>query len=178
MTDNEAINYLYVLYRAFEQLYYNGECVPQNGEGTFIIKLLEENEAEGAEGKTDFHISVENNSMAIVLKIKRELVKSENKLALCAVLLHEMVHAYCFSHGIFEMDDAKKTALHGTQFEKIAKEHGLQDGFIEPSDEIIYILEGGNDEETSDQTDQQRIIRQLRRNTNRRRTEGTARRNC
>ena len=69
---------------------------------------------------------------------------------ICATLLHEMVHLYCYVHGI--KDTSRGGTYHNKQFKQAAEEHGLivehhpKYGWTitSPSDDLLdFILENG-----------------------------------
>ena len=69
---------------------------------------------------------------------------------LCATLLHEMVHLYCFTHGI--KDTSRGGTYHNRRFREAAERHGLlvehhpKYGWTltSPSDDLLdFILENG-----------------------------------
>lgn len=137
MRDKEAKEQIEKLYNAFNTFYYNGECVPEFSNLAFNIDLLED-AADGDEGKTTLSFSVKEETAQITIQIKKEICA--DPLHLAAVLLHEMVHAYLYARKVFELDETKTTSTHGEAFKNAAREHGLQDGYILPNDEIIYIF--------------------------------------
>ena len=53
--------------------------------------------------------------------IERFATVKGQKLFCAIVLMHEMIHQYCYEHGI----DGKEHADHGERFKEIAAAHGL-----------------------------------------------------
>lgn len=68
----------------------------------------------------------------------------------CATLLHEMVHLYCYVHGI--KDTSRGGTYHNKRFQRVAEAHGLVVEYhpkygwtiTSPSDDLLdFILENG-----------------------------------
>ena len=136
----KPIEKIQAFYDVFNDFYYDGECVPQYPNLSLCFCFLDDNEAAEIEGKTDFMVSKKEDTVKITIKVKKELTREGKELHFSCILLHEMVHAYMFSHCIFELNKDKTQAEHGPRFNEIAKAHGLKDGFIIPNDEVIYIM--------------------------------------
>lgn len=139
MSDQKALKQIIELYNTFNIFYYDKQCVPENEKLQLNFKLLGKDPGH-REGHTTFTFNEKENAAEITIQIKRELAQGKKSLHLCAVILHEMVHAYLFANNIFELNEDKTEAIHGDKFHEIAKTHGLQDGLIMPDEIISYLF--------------------------------------
>lgn len=110
-----------VVYTILEEQLFNNNC-SMGANVSIIVKEYD------YLGKTTMAFNEKENHMEFIIELaennffRDDLLKSLPYIA--DVLLHEMVHVYCFARGMFDKLNGE-TVEHGKFFQKAAEEHGL-----------------------------------------------------
>lgn len=110
-----------VVYTILEEQLFNNNC-SMGADVSIIVKEYD------YLGKTTMVFNEKENHMEFIIELaennffRDDLLKSLPYIA--DVLLHEMVHVYCFARGMFDKLNGE-TVEHGKFFQKAAEEHGL-----------------------------------------------------